>query len=840
MQGADRSSADPFRPDLEGLRGIAILLVLAFHAGLPFAGGGFVGVDVFFVLSGFLITGLLVRERERTGRIDLRAFYARRARRILPAAAVVLLATLALSWIVLSPLDLIRVSDDALASALSVGNVRFALEATDYFSAGVTPSPFLHYWSLGRGGAVLPALAGAPHRGPGPAPAEALRGPRPRAAAPGLLCPGPLAHRRLGGLGLLLPAQPGLAARPRWPAGGGRGPERTDEGSAGARAGGRRLRRRAGSRGRARARAPPAPAPCRRLLAELPLAALGWAGLGAILASLLVIDPGTPYPGLAALAPSLGAAALIAAADRPFSPGALLVLGPLRFLGRISYSLYLVHWPILVLPAAGLAIGEELPIEERLALAAVSIVVGFLCYRFVELPFHRGLRFSMRSGPDPGPGRGHDRRHRGHRPGGGHGHVARPRQLPLRRRDDHAPEPGRRGGPGAGDNRRRRRARRGRFRPGVRLVGRANERRRRRSGSHGWRHGRSIGPRRPARRAVRGPAAARRRPGPPRPRAGRRPGPPNPPRSQHLAPTLPPLRHPAGRQPLPANVQPPLVKAANDWEEIERDGCTLSERAIQPTNCVYGDPKGTYTVALVGDSHAAQWFPAIEKIAVDHGWKLIPYTKLACRFVDLPIYSRTLKREFTECETWRKLVVQQLQALKPDLVLVSSAEGMAPMVAADDNPTRQGVAMARLLAQIPGQIGVIVDTPWSIYDVPSCISRHINDVTPCETTRAAAYTWRYLKLETAATKASGATLIDLSAAICPWDPCPVVLNGMIVYRDAFHLTATFAESLAPALEAALPKPQGAVEEPADAGRAHSGSSAVAAAAKQPGPGPGRG
>ena len=149
MQGADRSSADPFRPDLEGLRGVAILLVLAFHAGLPFVGGGFVGVDVFFVLSGFLITGLLVRERGRTGRIDLRAFYARRARRILPAAAVVLLATLALSWLVLSPLDLIRVSDDALASALSAGNVRFAFEATDYFSAGVTPSPFLHYWSLG-------------------------------------------------------------------------------------------------------------------------------------------------------------------------------------------------------------------------------------------------------------------------------------------------------------------------------------------------------------------------------------------------------------------------------------------------------------------------------------------------------------------------------------------------------------------------------------------------------------------------------------------------------------------------------------------------------------------
>src|SRR5689334_24498845 len=90
----DPASGDRFRPDLEGLRGLAILLVLLFHAGIPGVVGGFVGVDVFFVLSGFLITGLLIRERERTGRVNLAAFYARRARRILPAALVVIVATL--------------------------------------------------------------------------------------------------------------------------------------------------------------------------------------------------------------------------------------------------------------------------------------------------------------------------------------------------------------------------------------------------------------------------------------------------------------------------------------------------------------------------------------------------------------------------------------------------------------------------------------------------------------------------------------------------------------------------------------------------------------------------
>src|SRR5512140_439474 len=148
VAGAEFRPAE-FRPDLEGLRGVAILLVLLFHAGVPGFDGGFVGVDVFFVLSGFLITGLLIRERERSGRIHLAAFYTRRARRILPAAAVVLVLTTAAAWFFMAPLDMPRVADDAVASALSIGNIRFAINATDYFGTDLVPSPILHYWSLG-------------------------------------------------------------------------------------------------------------------------------------------------------------------------------------------------------------------------------------------------------------------------------------------------------------------------------------------------------------------------------------------------------------------------------------------------------------------------------------------------------------------------------------------------------------------------------------------------------------------------------------------------------------------------------------------------------------------
>ena len=139
-------SHDGFRPDIEGLRGIAVLIVVLFHAGLAGVGGGFIGVDVFFVISGFLITGLLLREHERTGRIAFLPFYARRARRLLPAAIVVLLITLVASLNLVAPLDRSSVGLDGAAAALSIGNIRFALASGDYFASVTSPSKTHPTW----------------------------------------------------------------------------------------------------------------------------------------------------------------------------------------------------------------------------------------------------------------------------------------------------------------------------------------------------------------------------------------------------------------------------------------------------------------------------------------------------------------------------------------------------------------------------------------------------------------------------------------------------------------------------------------------------------------------
>ena len=139
-----------YRADLDGLRAIAVYLVLLFHAGMVTVGGGFIGVDLFFVLSGFLVTGVLLREVDQRGTFALGAFYARRVRRLLPAAVVVIVATAAFQLLVGSLPARMELVDDAQASLLYVVNWHFILESRDYFGAelGESTSPFLHFWSL--------------------------------------------------------------------------------------------------------------------------------------------------------------------------------------------------------------------------------------------------------------------------------------------------------------------------------------------------------------------------------------------------------------------------------------------------------------------------------------------------------------------------------------------------------------------------------------------------------------------------------------------------------------------------------------------------------------------
>ena len=702
---------------MEGLRAVAVLAVLWYHIGLPGIPGGFAGVDIFFVISGFLITGLLLREHERAGRIDLRRFYSRRMRRILPAVLATIAVTMVAAGLVLAPLQVPGIAQDGAASALSLGNMRFALESADYFAA-TDPSPFRHLWSLGveeQFYLVWPALLIVAFR--------VLHSRRGVALIIGALAAGSFGFA----LWLTEAYEPwafySLPSR-LW--------ELALGGFVAVAAG--RLAR----------------VPGRVLLP------VGWLGVALVAAGIVLVDGATPYPGTAALLPTVGAAALIVGGGSGGPVAWVLTRAPVRFVGRISYSLYLWHWPILVLPA--LATGEPLPLELAVALGGLSVLVAAASWRLIEEPFRRG-----------------------------HLWVRRPRLvlatalstaiavavLSI----------------GIGDYSLGR----------IAVVGAAP------TSAPGAAPSPSVVAEEDGSAASTGASAT-----PDAPGAGTSPdvsADPGVTARPSVTPQPMPTPEPTAVPqpwPLPADVRPALAVARSDKERIIADGCFMSLRGSKPPDCVYGNPDGAFTVALVGDSHAAHWFPAIEKIAVAHGWRLLVFVKASCVFVDLPIYSPLLKRQYSECEAWRPLVVQRLVEAQADLTLVSSDRWLPTSVSRDSDPTRQGEAMARLLEPIPGAIAIIGDTPASRVDVPVCLSQNLGDITRCATSRIEAFGRQKLVRERAAAQAANATLVDLSNDICPGDPCQAVVDGMIVQRDDHHLTATFAASLADRLEAALP------------------------------------
>jgi peptidoglycan/LPS O-acetylase OafA/YrhL len=347
-----------FRPDIEGLRAVAVLLILLYHAGVPGLSGGFVGVDVFFVISGFLITGLLARELEGTGRLDLLEFYARRARRILPAAFFVLGATVFGCLVFLSPVALWRATPEIAAAAAYIPNFRFAFERTDYFHPARV-SPVIHYWSLGveeQFYVVWPAFLWLAHR--------VTRSARARlTVVVGVVV--------LGSLGLSVVATDAYPAAAFYLL-----PTRAWELGAGA------LVALLGHRAKG----------LRRSIAGF----AGALGLAMIAASGLAFGASSPFPATAALVPVLGSVLVISAgiaAPRSLAATAL-AWSPLRYLGRISYSLYLWHWPVLLFAAAALG-----PLPAPLSAAAgvaCSFALAAVTYRWVEDPLRRGVAIGRR------------------------------------------------------------------------------------------------------------------------------------------------------------------------------------------------------------------------------------------------------------------------------------------------------------------------------------------------------------------------------------------------------------------------------------------------------------
>jgi hypothetical protein len=265
--------------------------------------------------------------------------------------------------------------------------------------------------------------------------------------------------------------------------------------------------------------------------------------------------------------------------------------------------------------------------------------------------------------------------------------------------------------------------------------------------------------------------------------------------------------------PVPANLQPALGDARQDYPEPYLDHCHTEEDGHPNTGtCLYGNLNSTTTIALFGDSHALAWFPAVERVAEQQGWRLLSLTMSTCSPADIQIWVPDWKRISTECTTWRADAIQRLVNERPAIVLVAGTRGFATAdasgnVLTGDARTRAWEAgMQRTLDRLvpaAGRVLLLADTPLSRVDQPVCLSAHPNSVLACATSVADAINQPWLGEEHRAADRAGAGFIDPTPWVCPSSPCPVVLGNFLIYRDAGHLTATFAAALGDRLGTAI-------------------------------------
>lgn len=628
-----------FRPDIEGLRAIAVLLVVAFHYGVPGVAGGFIGVDVFFVLSGYLITGLLASEAWKTGTISLSGFYARRVRRLLPASALMLAATMGVAYFAFSPLEQEEFTGTAVSTAVYLSNRHFALKASDYFGTEIASNPLLHTWSLAveeQFYLVWPLLV-----------LVAFRIGRSRtilysclALVSVLSFAGCLAVTRMH-----QPAAFFLPHYRAWEFGlGGLATFITSSNS---------LRiRRFGN-------------------------VLGWAGLAGILLAGVTISGETPFPGTAALLPVLSTVAVLVAGALGAGGAERLLKAPiLQYTGKLSYSLYLWHWPVLVVGTAWLG---ELGVEERVFLAAGSFGLAAIAHHFVENP----IRFNRYLLPRPA--------------------------LSLVM---------------AG---------------AITAVGLGM--------AFTWRWSA--------------------------------------------------LRLPQYKT---------FASVRGDIPRLYAERCRAEIGVSTPIECAFGN-KGTNasaTVVLFGDSHAAQWFPALDRIAKEQNWRLVTFIKTGCPAVPVAVYNSPRRGEEPQCREWREAVVRRIVTMHPSAVITSNYSHYAQPKSAGTRiePSEWGSATRQLVSRFDDagiRVVLLRDTPRPGFDVPRCLARAAwRQSGGCDPVkRSDALDPDVFRAEQRSLQGrSNAFLLDLTDSICGAEACELQRQGMIIYRDENHLTARFAETLA--------------------------------------------
>ncbi len=688
--GGAPSTGGRFRPDIEGLRAFAVLAVLIYHLDPAWLPGGFAGVDVFFVISGFLISTHLRTELVRTGSLSLSRFWGRRITRLLPASTLVLLVTTVATVLVAPRFVWSQFGHDtAYAGSYSL-NWSLAARSVDYLAEDTVPSTVQHYWSLAVEEQfylvwplVLVGLALYARR-------------RGHALVPVLT----VAASAIVVLSFLTAV---LAVRGQHPSAYFTTTTRLWELGVGALV------------------ALALPALADRLTPKVRNALLGLGALG-LIASVLLLT-GSGWPAWPALLPTLSTAALILAGGRGGAVSRLLGLPPLVWVGGISYGIYLWHWPLITLARLR---WDDFTLLQTLAVAITSLVLAWASRRFVEDPVRFSAWFRAQ--------------------------IWRPFALAA-----------------------------------LCLVLSVAS-------------GLSL--------ALAGPGAGL---------------------------IAPPGARPEGAAVLPARIDltrhpewsigvdwvlPSPATALRDVPVAYADGCQQGSTDDDPLTCTYGDRAGAKTVALVGDSKALQWLPALDTWALGHGYRLVTYVKSSCPLADVDV--ELAGSAYPSCRAWSGAVTRALLEQQPDLVVTSQVRGVASPAPATADPRQQMVdgltrTWSRLLdAGIA--VTVLADTPQTGMAVYACVAEHPDALDVCGYDRATAVAASASGVQSVAVTALGGTvldasgavrhpgrndrlsMIDLDDAVCPDQVrCPPVVGNVLIYRSGSHLTKTYVDTLAPRL-----------------------------------------
>jgi peptidoglycan/LPS O-acetylase OafA/YrhL len=696
------------RPDIQGLRAVAVLLVVLSHAGVPAMTGGYIGVDVFFVLSGFLITSILLHEATERGSISLIGFYAKRARRILPAATAALAATALAATALLPYVRVDIILRDIAWSALFAANIHFGHQSTDYFASDLPPSPVQHFWSLAveeQFYLVWPALiiviliTGSHHH-----PSTVRR----RIPLLGLVV-GVLAAVSLAWSIVLTGANPSGAYFST--------PARCWELGAGAllAVAGRSL--------------PLLKSRTRRVLA--------WTGFAMVMSAAFTFTDRTPVPGYHMVLPVAGSMALIAAgAGEPRNaPAVVRLLGkqPLRWIGDLSYGFYLWHWPFLVLASA--YAGRELGLGVNLLLCCGALMTAWASYHLIEDPLRRGRSSSSR-------------RH----------------QMALLL-----------------------------WPTAIGCMLAVN------IGSHAY-----I---RYEQQAVATAAAkvdlSALPPSERVPRAGHR---------VHDA-----VAEAVDRAALDAPQAPlkDLTLLAEDWVKLD-DRCVASETETKADICPMGDLGGDKTLVVLGDSHAMMWLPALEMIADREGYTLVPIIKLGCTPFNVVAWQFDRAEEFTECNQWRPWAMDQVRLARPDVVVVGSASvvvsvdqeggGLLSLTESKQVWKEGARALAEQLLAVTPEVRFIADITRLPEDPAECLSNLHNTAADCTFTPSD-WVKDSNNLVRTGVASTDAVHISLRNMFCLSGHCPIVVDGMVVYRDRDHLSSSYARFLVDEMDRRLGLPK---------------------------------